>query len=84
MFKLKEKIKSMKCMEGILFYRRYKIDSNLKKILKSYDNQNIVLFEERRGDLNKDKSIYHIKIDDAKWRFFCMLVVGIARIIFCR
>lgn len=76
MFKIKEKIKSMKCMEEILLYRKYKKDDNVKNLLRAYDNQNIILFEEKKGNLNTEKSIYHIKIDDPKRWIFCLLVVG--------
>ena len=77
MSKLKEKIKKMKCMKGIILGRRYKKDNNFKKIIDAYINGNIVLYEDKKKKLNNEKNIYHIIFDSPTSGFFACWLWGL-------
>lgn len=67
---LKDKIKSMECMQGFILQYRLKKNPLFREWYNDYyECHNIFKFQEL-GNLNQDKLIYIIKITDPTWGFF--------------
>lgn len=82
MLKIKDKIKKMKCMEGIILYRKYKKDENFKELVKSYNHNNIILFERENFIENPKDSFYYIKFEDLNSGFFAFWLWGLQELFY--
>lgn len=70
MGKLKQKLKRMKCMKGIILYRQYQHNKDLRQVIDAYNNKQSILFEEETVKLNNENKILYIMFDKETSGFF--------------
>lgn len=67
---IKEKLKSMKVMQGPITLYRYFHNKNFNQWIKDFDECNSIFKFEELGISNKDKIIYIIPVLDSTWGLF--------------
>ena len=80
----KEKVKALNnpVIDSLLLARRFLFDKAFAASIKSYDDKFSVMEFEELGDLNKDKNVYIIKVDNPTYGFFACWKEGLLGLAF--
>lgn len=80
---LKKKVKTLKCMQGLLLLRRLRKDEGFRTWIDDYYNSSTVLNFHKYGDLNPNVNIYYMKFDSQTTGFFSYWWNTIMGLSFC-